>query len=1560
MEQPLSSSKVTVEYFDPHGVYQLLSPGLLPRLPLKNLHWESHAGPLRSISTLHIDLVASSHSASDASSSDPRSLSISDLSRVKSNDSSVGEDGFQTQNLGNPSLQRNDSDSKAKGPERVKGRRHQIPGLRQTPYLKVYFLRCDDNDTYKAQSRKEVREWIKEHTPPSTAKVNSQENHDAYEWLIIHVIVPNTAAATQPRSSGKNAEAIAEKATARWRGGGSTTILEKLRADFNGSSKSSIDRIAQIRIGVNDVPYEMLPRVVPAIPGSYTESAQDNENAWLDLITKFKFLILASFDMRVSQYEEDIREKDAQRRLPGWNFCTFFVLKEGLARGFENVGLVEDALVGYDELSVGLDTVIRDEASAGTTSFLPFTDDIKRRFDKVKSAILKESGSDTAEEEESIDLQSSGQAADTEDYEIPLHATKKRYRELILSNDVSVFDFRCYLFARQLSLLLRLANATSSQEELLAKLKEQRESSLQGVAARNPPSKPTEDVENLATLGEVCRRSMNFVASISSILREDLLASRKANRTAEDPKDDDPVTTQIIENIVISFSFAITQQILAQTSTKSLPIPPSTLAPPSSQIGLDGQEPKAAIPEPKTMMHPARTTSLYLRSSAAREPPSPGLFPGMRRASLPDEKATSSSFLKPGLENLAAHRAELYLLSRNLLERVGKERGWSVGWSEVEHLQEDTADMEEVNLDEEHSAPGGESITHRVPQSLHGIDNKLLRTGLDNQEDFYRLYETLTDKALRHYTVASHTESVQTRMADLAILKYHLKDYAAAASYFYRMTTFYSEGGWTQIEVSMLKMYARCLKELQRKEDYVRVLLRLLAKAAETEKERLKHKSALKLSSISSIGQEPEEAEYYLKELLELTKELQHEVQVPLQNFFGRVEVDDAPRYFEDRDSISLQLRLQYLLSEDLNIDKTRVCLKAVTGEGREIWLESDGAVLCKNGFVKVQVQTNTIIPGAYFVSNITLQASEIILQYSHEEKAGIPFIKGDLFFKSSKLLIYHRTEALDVQLFASRYLHLDRNRSLEVEISSGWNNVTSGELLVRPATAGLRLQTSEVSILNGTLDVTKKTEPGVIKFGTLQSDSRVKLRMPFNLEHDVQEISMKLEMSYTTEKGTFFYSTTSIISIALPLGVNVQDVFKHKALFSRFTISSSTDRPLRLLSSTLEKSDVFEAESGIDIEKPIMVFPRQPANILYKITRSLPKASFPPSPTTRKHLSLVLHYICLDEEIDQAVTQSLTQAFDNTPLYHYARLVLPTVLDQFRSNLTPYDLEKTAVLNEISTSILRSVRWQDYFAGLGRSPDQEQDVATLLAQKLQQWQKDSPAISLLPVSLDPETVAKSRSIVIPVDVPSVTVVHTADLKILAKSSVVANTAVAAMNQPVPAALHLKWTTTWNTDSIVTDRRPSRIDNTGLTQPEQMEFVYEVSAASDTWLIGGRRRGHFKVSSSSQSQTTKQTFPIVLIPLREGFLPFPTVEIHYVAPPKPVVRSSTGHPGTSDAATTEPKYIVTSETDFKNVGETIRVVSDARKTTVSLDASGPQGGAWLLESERRGGGYVIG
>ncbi|KAI1412503.1 trafficking protein particle complex subunit 10 [Hypoxylon sp. FL1857] len=1543
MEQPFSTSKVTVEYFDPHDVFKLLAPGLVPRLPLRNLHWQSHAGPLRSIDTLHIELVSAGDKSSIASpiTSPPPSGQL---------DSSISrDDGFQTQ-IG--AALSSDTVDQTINRNSTPARRHQIPGLRRTPYLKVLLVRCDDNDSYKGHVRQEIRDWIKTNTPPSGSKRNTAENHDAFEWLIVHVVIPNTVAATQPRDSGS----VSEKSSAasRWRPG-SSTLFEKMRSDFNTSSKGAVDRIAQIRIGVNDVPYDILPRVVPAVPSGYTETQQETENSWTDLVSKFRSLILSSFDLRVSQYEEDIREKDAQRSLPGWNFCTFFILKEGLARGFESVGLVEDALVGYDELSVGLDMIVKDQALTGPRSaanaLLNYTEGLKQIALKARAAIT---GAEYEDEDELVDLQSSQaegtRSKDTYD-DIPISSTKKPYRDMIVANNVSVFDFRCYIFARQISLLLRLGNAWSTREELLAKLKEQQESVLHGVAPRAPPPKQKENEhEDLTMLAEICRRTLEFIPIVSQVMRNDVFAA--LSEMAKSEGDDavataraDPMVSEVVENLVASFAFSIAQQILAQTSTKALPIPPSTLA------SQDTQEPKSAIPEPKTMMHPARSSSLAIRTGGAagvsRPPPSPNVFTGRQPSSADDQG--QSTFLKAGLEELAARRAELYILSRNILAECGKKRGWTDGWTSVPVIGESTmVEMVEIDLDEDEKPTikeGETSPGHEAVVSISGIDSKLLKTALDNTDDFYRLYETLTDKALRHYIVADHTHSVKACMADIAVLKYHLGDYASASSYLWETTPFFGDSGWSLLELSMLVMCSRCLKQLQQKDDYVKVMLKLLTKAAAAERDYQEQKLVFRMRKKDDV-EYPDSAAIkgFLDDLLAVTRTLPNELRIPLSSFFSVVEVDGPPEYHQGQDGISINLKINSLLVDSLEVDAAKVRVVSAAGRSsKEIWFELAEPVTIKQGKNKLRLNGNSAIPGSYEIDKIDLRASNLRLHY--EREAGQPLSKADDILHSPYVVIYHRADTLDVRLHASKHVQLDRNNTVDIQLDAGWNDITSMEVRVKAATGGLRLLTSEARCFSSSTDFSKPPEGGVFCFGSVPQNGNLRIRFPYTVEQETASISIRIEVSYTTENGTFFFSKTPVIETALALGVNVQDAFKHDALFSRFTVSTASHSPLRLFKSELVSSEVFESDFGVPPSAPVVIFPRQPASLLYKITR---KRDVKIGPKTKKTMYLRLHYSVLQEEIESLIEDSLTESLQDTPLRSFSRLLCSTIIPHVRHGFAGQDLERAALLGSVPTAFLSSVNWPKYFSGLGKASDGT-DYSRALTSFLRTWQTKHPKLILKTASMPSEP----RSILIPVDIPSLTIVHTADIRLqqppeptstLPALADLPNPTVCT-NQLLPAALHLKWTRIWDTA-------------TAPSEQTDLEFSYELAGPQDTWLLGGRRKGHFVIPAPSPSDgahfestpDTEAEIPILLVPLREGWLPYPNVDIREVRPYDDIaaVSSPSGKtPIDGGAAGAGVQF----ETDFRNLGETVRVIADRARVTLSLDASGPGGGPLVLDAE---------
>lgn len=96
--------------------------------------------------------------------------------------------------------------------------------------------------------------------------------------------------------------------------------------------------------------------------------------------------------------------------------------QESLATSFEGVTLFDDALVQYEELEVSFDQVLKEKNLSwfGTLITPTPTDD---------SAPL-------------------------------LSISKKPYRDLILANNISVFDFRIYLLSRQCELLSKAGRLT--------------------------------------------------------------------------------------------------------------------------------------------------------------------------------------------------------------------------------------------------------------------------------------------------------------------------------------------------------------------------------------------------------------------------------------------------------------------------------------------------------------------------------------------------------------------------------------------------------------------------------------------------------------------------------------------------------------------------------------------------------------------------------------------------------------------------------------------------------------------------------------------------------------------------------------------------------------------------------------------------------------------------------------------------------------------------------------------------------------------------------------------
>ncbi|KAH7915010.1 trafficking protein particle complex subunit 10 [Hygrophoropsis aurantiaca] len=245
----------------------------------------------------------------------------------------------------------------------------QIPvTLLEKPLLNLYIVTCEDNDTYRTTVKKQIKDWH--------SSVTQRKNQ---EWLLIHVVRPDTRTPDRKFFNMKG------------------SVLDKIKADFNVDKR---DRCVQLAWS----------------PGEH------NPAIWADLLNKFKDGLLSALDSTVSQREEEVKRSEGQRQMPGWNFCTFFILKESLANSFEGVHLFEDALIHYNELENSFIQVLRDKNLSWFGSLIH-----------------------PAPKDDSAPL---------------LSVTKKPYRDLILANSISIFDFRIYLLGRQCSLLNKLKRPT--------------------------------------------------------------------------------------------------------------------------------------------------------------------------------------------------------------------------------------------------------------------------------------------------------------------------------------------------------------------------------------------------------------------------------------------------------------------------------------------------------------------------------------------------------------------------------------------------------------------------------------------------------------------------------------------------------------------------------------------------------------------------------------------------------------------------------------------------------------------------------------------------------------------------------------------------------------------------------------------------------------------------------------------------------------------------------------------------------------------------------------------
>ena len=207
-----------------------------------------------------------------------------------------------------------------------------------------------------------------------------------------------------------------------------------------------------------------------------------------------------------------------------------------------------------------------------------------------------------------------------------------------------------------------------------------------------------------------------------------------------------------------------------------------------------------------------------------------------------------------------------------------------------------------------------------------------------------------------------------------------LGDFAAAAMYFGRMASIFGESRWNTVGTTMLQMYAKCLKKLNRKDEFVRTLLDVLAKSAASKKSnrtlsRKASSESLLHMSKDWLNDDQIDTTGILGELIDYSQQLPYDVSVQLAKYFNNCIVEPYLRHYDKKDGFQLRLQFRHVLEDEIELDQARVHLvDASSAQGKDIWLESNETVRVKKGICRLWLGSNVcsmMLPGDSLLNSL-------------------------------------------------------------------------------------------------------------------------------------------------------------------------------------------------------------------------------------------------------------------------------------------------------------------------------------------------------------------------------------------------------------------------------------------------------------------------------------------------------------------------------------------------------------------------------------------------------------
>lgn len=522
-------------------------------------------------------------------------------------------------------------------------------------------------------------------------------------------------------------------------------------------------------------------------------------------------------------------------------------------------------------------------------------------------------------------------------------------------------------------------------------------------------------------------------------------------------------------------------------------------------------------------------------------------------------------------EKLAEGRGEALLLCRESLEIIAAFKGWRIESTLADVSLNDDDDEGVKASMERYQIKNGEVIGH-----------------LQNQDSFFTAYRDLTTQAQAYFQTAGRLRSVDRLSTQLALLDFQLGNYEAAATTLEVLPTLYEREGWSNIAISLLNVYVKCLKPLGRKADLLMYSLDLLLKLRTASPESLLNTHTEKDGDMA-MGSGFLLSDTDIDDLVENVQVLSSETEL-------KYVMDDWFNFKLDRHIASHQNGLYSLTTEmsgffrkPLKFDKAILVFGRSDNLVDRISLECDGPELSDKAS-KLRFITRNFSEGVFRAASMKLIIGKVSF-FKDFTKPGIPVTEVGFYQRPS-------------ELHASVKLHPEFTlveKKLSVVVHAPYD-VTECRVKITPLDGSATIDYLQSEV------VTKSTKkrnyvPQCIALGSVASGSSAECIIPVHLQFDYSALDVKVVVEYTTADGQASLEFKDKVFIGLGVNVQVQDYFKISRLLSRFEINSRDVRhPVRITSVELNSSPGFAVSAPLRSKSSHISLNGNPVHFLFDI----------------------------------------------------------------------------------------------------------------------------------------------------------------------------------------------------------------------------------------------------------------------------------------------------------------------------------------------------------------------